>query len=284
MFPYRLGIAPGLSRAFLVAGTVVTVVFGLQWCCHQVRDLRCTYALESLERNSRRFLEAFTGSLEREGDGDAGWNCALSEASRVAALPHGFSVVLAEMAQDPEVTTRACLVRRFPTDADAIWEHLKDPLSIPGLAVVLNRSLQLRPVPDGVRNASWTPLENPWIQEYLWPLVWVSLPNRPGKGGTNGPVRFLLLTCRPDEIEFGARWATPGNLGLAATVDPGSQPADPSRDHLALSVHAVRWFGAPRSFVVVDQGFASSRRSAGEALSAAGRTLAACIPAMGSHD
>jgi hypothetical protein len=256
-------------------------VCGLQWCCHQIRDLRCTHTLETLERNSHHFLESVAVSLEQHQDAEAGWNESVTEASRAAALPAGFSVVLVEMVQDSGNAVRAHVVCRFPTHGDSVWERLSQPLSIPGLATVRMRSLQSYPIQSGDWESLLTPLENPWIQEFIWPLEWVSLSHRLQKAESSNGSWFLLLTCRPDAVEFGARWATPCNLGLAATVDPGAQPSNPSRDRMALTVHAIRWFGVPRSFVVVDQGFRSSGRSAGEAISEASRTIAMSVPSLG---
>jgi hypothetical protein len=272
----------GLRNTFLIGGVSLVAVLSIQWWSHQVRDLRCVKRLKALERTSLGYLEVFAAALDRQKDQVVGWEKALDETGG-RTLPDGFSIVLGEVVQEPGEVVRSHILRRFPARPDSVWEHLSDPLSIPGLAAVQVRSDSSRHSAESVPDFYSTALENPWIQEYIWPLEWISIAGaRPTHG--SGSFRFLLLTCRPDAVEFGARWATPGNLGLAASVDPGSQPSQPDRDRVALSVHAIRWFGIPRSFVVVDQGFRSSSRSIAEKLATAERMLYGYASSMAPRD
>lgn len=278
MVSARSGFLAGLRLAFLV-GVCATLTVGIaQWWCRQLANLRCRNALESLEHRSSAYLRGFAALVQKRGDPVSEWNQALAEINRSGILPDGFSIILGEIVQEPGVLPRGRVIERYPAKPDSVWQDLKDPLSIPGLAAVHARSRSARQPGEPMQMPSWPPFENPWILEALWPLEWISLPIPTRKAGTNESQKFLLLTCRPDSIEFGARWATPGNLGLAAAVDPGAQPSNPDRDRMAISIHAVRWFGVPRSFVVVDQGLRPCTREQTEILAAVKRATVAWLP------
>jgi len=245
----------GVKLAVWVVSVVYITVSGAHWAFTKLLKRSCLERLESLELASKTFLNAVAGALSREKDLETGWPTALRAGWETSPLPPGFAVVLFVIDFDSVSSPQSRILNRFSTERIPGLDDLTQPLNLSGMTALISKATEEEQGMGAASSSGAGRFENPWDQDRLWPLEAKRISMDPGVQGCAHTKRFVVLFCHPEAIRFGARWATPALLPELVSVGPGAQPFNPSFDSTAFTLHVVHWFGTPRAFVALDQGF-----------------------------